>query len=200
MKPEIFYPRIMEAASHPPVERHAALLSLHGDILTDYLQAVQRITAEQATKPVAMGDDQRTRAQIVGHIAAWDRFATLSAGDILSGVEHPRMITTVSGYVETDGQVLDFAGVDAFNARQAEIDSQRSWATMQAEALRIARTFYALFAHSDLLSAERLEQTRMHRKPFQNGETIQNIRMGWVLWLIELEHLAVEHAAELGLQ
>jgi hypothetical protein len=200
MRPEVFYPRVMQAANQAPRERHMALLNLHSEILADYLQAVQRITTDKASQPVAMGQDQRTLAQIVGHIAAWDQFATLSAGDILAGVKHPRMITTVSGYVDTDGQVLDFEGVDAFNARQAEIDSPRSWEAIQTEAIRIAKTFYALFAHPDLLCAERLEQTKMHRKPFQNGETIQNIRMGWVLWLIELEHLAVEHAAELGLQ
>jgi hypothetical protein len=200
MWPGLFYTRVIRAVNEPPAECHDRLRSLHADIMEDYLEAVERITAEQAAKPVAVGEDQRTLAQIVGHIEAWDRFATQSAGDILAGVEHPRMITSVSGFVETDGQMLDFPNVDAFNARQAKIDSQRSWETIQTEAIRIAETFYVLFAHGALLSAKRLEQTKMHQKTLRDGTVIENIRMGWVLWLIELEHLAVEHAAELGLQ
>src|SRR5690606_40340636 len=122
MWPGLFYTRVIRAVNEPPAECHDRLRSLHADIMEDYLEAVERITAEQAAKPVAVGEDQRTLAQIVGHIEAWDRFATQSAGDILAGVEHPRMITSVSGFVETDGQMLDFPNVDAFNARQAKID------------------------------------------------------------------------------
>jgi hypothetical protein len=58
-----------------------------------------------------------------------------------------------------------------------------------------ASTLYTLFTHPQLLSAGRLEQTSPFWKRLQNGMVIQNITMGWNLWLTMIEHIAVEHAA-----
>ena len=200
MKPEVYNPRLVEAVSQEPAARHTALLALHREALTAYLEAVQRITPEQAAQPVQVEGDPRTLGQIVGHIAAWDRFSTLAAGDILAGVRHPRTITTTLGYIDEDGLVLDFESVDDFNAWAAEQDNQRTWAEIQTSALQMAQTFYTLFTHPDLLSAQRLEQTTLHIKRLGNGMVIEDLPMGWVLWLLQIEHIAISHADELGLQ
>jgi hypothetical protein len=60
-------------------------------------------------------------------------------------------------------------------------------------------TFYALFATPNLLTAEKLERTKPHRKILRNGEVLDETTMGWCMWVIYLDHEAVEHAAELKL-
>jgi hypothetical protein len=137
----------------------------------------------------------RTIAQIIGHIAAWDRFAVLAAGDILAGIQHPRMITDLSGYRDTDGTFLTFATIDEFNAYHAHTYQTWSWNALQHFADAMATTLYSLFEHPHLLSASRLEQTKPHWKRLHNRALIDNIPMGWNLWLTMIEHLAVEHVA-----
>ena len=167
--------------------------------MEDYVRVVERITQQDAAQPVNMGADRRTLGQIVGHFVGWDPFSILAAGDILAGVEIPRTVVDQHGFIDTDGRVYDFNSVDDFNDWHAERDSRLSWNEIQANALQTVRTFYALFADPALLNADRLEQTRMHEKRLHDGTVIKDIRMGWALWLIELQHYAVEHAAELNL-
>lgn len=199
MEPAVYQSRLMAAMACAGRERHAALLALHQAALTAYVDAVMHITAEQAAKPVPVAGDARTLAQIVGHIAAWDRFSILSAGDMLAGVVHPRAVKETNGYVDADGTVLNFDDVDGFNAWAADADSRRTWAEIQASAVQAARTFYGLLAHDELLSADRLEQTALHKKTLGDGTVMEDLPMGWVLWLLQIEHIAVSHAAELGL-
>jgi len=157
---------------------------------------VQAITAQQAAEPVA---DGRTVQQVVGHIAEWERFGILAAGDILAGVAHPRMITTVDGFLQADGQPLAVDGIDAFNEYAAAQHTSRPWIETQTLARETALTLAALFTERALLSAGRLEKTLPFRKRLQNGAVIRNVAMGWNLWITMLEHEAVEHAADLHL-
>lgn len=122
-----------------------------------------------------------------------------AGGDILAGVERPRAVSGLKGFVETDGRVVDFDNTDAFNAYMAEKHSTWAWEEVRALALDQARTLYQLFAHPDLLNAQRLEQTLPHRIRLYNGHLIESVRMGWVLWLAEVQHLAIEHRTELNI-
>jgi hypothetical protein len=58
---------------------------------------------------------------------------------------------------------------------------------------------HALFTQPHLLTAERLEQTQRHRKRLYSGAVLEEVAMGWSLWIIALEHEGVEHAPELGM-
>ena len=172
------------------------LAALHAETLAAYLAAVRDISAQRAAEPAA---DGRTLQQVVGHIAEWERFGILAAGDILAGLLHPRMITSLDGFLEPDGNAPAFASIDAFNAYAAARHAARPWAETQALALDTALTLSALFSEPDLLSAGRLEKTLPFRKRLQNGAVIRDIAMGWNLWITMLEHEAVEHAADLHL-
>ena len=46
-------------------------------------RAVQRISELEANRPVAIGTDHRTIPQVIAHIAEWERFGIMAAGDIL---------------------------------------------------------------------------------------------------------------------
>ncbi len=199
MNADLFYESIVRIFELPPQERHQQLITLHSQVKNEYVAAIQRITAAAAERPVAVDGDQRTLAQVVAHITEWERFGILAAGDVLAGVQHPRTVTDVKGFVETDGRRIDFADVHEFNRHQAEKYSTWSWPQLQKQAIDTAEIFYELFAHPQLLTAERLEHTKPHRKRLANGQVIDNTTMGWCLWVIYLDHEAVEHAEELGL-
>ena len=122
----------------------------------------------------------------------------MAAGEILAGVKWPRLMSR-SGYIDPDGRTHDFPDVAAFNAYYAEQHANQSWATIQAQAIHTASTLDQLFRASKLLTAERLEQSW----PYQHyslpiGLTL-TIPCGWFLWMIAIEHEAVEHAADLAL-
>jgi hypothetical protein len=197
MQPDEFYPYVMEAMTLPPEARHDRLLKLHTRSLIDYLDVVAKITGEEASAVVEA--DGRTLMQIVGHIAEWERFAILAAGDILSGITQPRMVKRIEGFLDTEGNILSFETIQAFNAHQAEKYAALPWPRAQSLAMNVASTLYRLFEDPALLSAERLERTNATSKPLENGQRIEQTTMGWALWLIVLEHQAVEHADALKL-
>ena len=197
MKADEFYQRLNECLQHPPLERHDGLAQLHTEVVTEYLVAIRGIDDQQANRPVVNGEETRTVAQVVGHITEWERFAILGAGDILAGLEHPRMVTSLDGYVEPDGRPILFGSIDEFNTYQANRHNNWTWPQVQAMALETAASLHILFTHPHLISAERRERTKPFRKRLHNGTRVENITMGWNLWLTILEHEAVEHAADL---
>jgi hypothetical protein len=199
VKAEQFSAQMVEIMALPPAERHERMAALHTSIVTVYRAAVEALTEEQATRIVSSGAETRTVAQVVGHIAEWERFAILGAGDMLAGLTHPRMVTSIAGYYEPDGQAPVLDTIDAFNAYQAAKHAAWPWTRLQALALDTATTVHALFTEPRLLSAARLEATEPFRKRLEDGTRIRNITMGWNLWMTVLEHEAVEHAEALGM-
>ena len=193
VKAEHFYQRIVEIATQLPHERHALLTRLHTDVVTRYLDAVRAISRQDAARG---SSDGRTIAQVVGHIAEWERFTILAAGEMIAGVEWPR-IMTMSGYVEPDGRAQDFASVDAFNACQATKHAAWPWERIRDLAVHTATALHALFTEPALLPPERLEQTRACEWHLPNGVTLA-VPAGWYLWMVSIKHEAVEHAADLG--
>jgi len=199
LNPHPFYDTAAEIVQLPPPERHAQLAALHSRSLAAYQAVLRRLTEADSRQRLSSGDDARTVAQIVGHIAEWDRFSMLGALDILVGVDPPRTINDLSGYIEPDGRRIDFDSVDAFNAYQAEKHSRWAWADLQALALDTASTLHALFVHPALLHASRLEATRRAPLHLENGVTIPDVAVGWKLWILVIEHMMVDHVQELGI-
>ena len=125
MKADAFYDRVRTAMEAPPIERHQQLLQLHTEALQTYQKALQQLTDDLVPQLLPNSSDQRTIAEIIGHIAAWDRFALLAAGDILAGIRYPRMVADLAGYREADGTFPVFASIDDFNAYH--VDKYRTW-------------------------------------------------------------------------
>jgi hypothetical protein len=194
MKAEPFYQRIVKIAARSPYERYALLAEFHTQLVTHYLSVIRSLTAQEAGQ---MATDDRTLGQIVGHIAEWERFTILAAGEMVAGIEWPQ-IMNLAGYKEPDGQTHNFASEDEFNAYQAAKHAQWPWEAIQDLALHTATALHALFTQPALLSPDTLEQTRKHTWRLPNGLKL-TIPVGWYLWMISIEHEAVEHAADLGL-
>lgn len=194
MKAEIFYQKIVAIAAQSPAERRLSLIGLHADVVIPYINAVRVITAQDA---VHISSDGRTLGQVVGHIAEWERFTVLAVGEIITGVRWPQ-IMAMSGYVEPDGQVREFTSVDAFNDYQANKHAAWSWVQIQELAIQTAAALQVLFAHPSLVSWERLEQTEAYCWRLPNEMSV-TVSCGWYLWMVTLEHEAVEHAVDLGI-
>lgn len=192
-----FVEELVAAMALPPVARHDRLAALHAGLNVRYRRALRQITPEAAARPLSDGSDPRPVAQIIGHIAAWERFGVLAAGDMLAGIERPRMMTGFDDYRETDGTTHSFATIDAFNAYNAKRFADWSWERLRAFAEDTTNTIHALFTHRLLLNAGRLQQTAPFRMRLQGGPVLDDITLGWGLWLIMLEHPAVEHTAVL---
>jgi hypothetical protein len=194
MKAEVFYHKIVAIAAQSPAERRLSLVGLHTDVITPYLNAVRAMTAQDAAR---VSSDGRTLGQVVGHIAEWERFTILAVGEIIAGVRWPQ-IMNLSRYVEPDGQVREFTSVDAFNDYQATKHGAWSWEQIQDVAVQTAATLQILFAHPSLVSWERLERTKAYRWQLPNEMSVM-VSCGWYLWMVTLEHEAIEHAVDLSI-
>ncbi len=138
------------------------------------LRGSQAISAEAAART---GPDGRSVAQVIGHIAEWDRFAILAAGEMLAGVAHPRIIDN-GGYIEPDGSERAFESVTEFNAHQAARHATWPWEDIRDLAMRSATALRALFAHPALLTPELLEQTSSYT--FTLGDVLTlTTPVGW---------------------
>jgi hypothetical protein len=189
-----FYPTFAAAAKQPPEKRHRTLADLHTEAISQYLDTIRRITYEGATRVVP---DSRTVAQVVGHIAEWDRAVILAVGEILAGVTWPRLMSgTVT--IEPDGNVRSFAGEDEFNSYFALKHAGQPWEDIQGWALDMALTLHQLFVHPGIVTAEHLEGTRRYDYKLPAGVSL-TLPCGWYLWMVTLEHEMVEHAADLDL-
>jgi hypothetical protein len=190
-----FYQDLAVIADQPPAERHCRLTALHTEVVTQYRDTVQTIAPSGAARVTSSG---RTVAQVVGHIAEWERYTIQAVGEVISGVEWPRLMSH-SGYVEPDGSVHGFVTDDAFNAYQARKHATPSWKEIRHLALTTATVIHGLFTATNFLPAERLEQTsRWDHYRLPTGTTLR-IPCGWFLWMITIEHEAVEHTTDLEL-
>ena len=194
MRAEVFYQKIAVIADQSPAKRRFSLIDLHTVVITSYLNAVRAMTAQDAAH---ISSDGRTLTQVVGHIAEWERFTTLAVGEIITGVGWPQ-IMNLSGYIEPDGKVREFTSVDAFNDYLATKHAAWSWQQIQDLAIHTAVTLQVLLAHALLVTWERLEQTEVHHWRLPNEMSLA-APCGWYLWMVTLEHEAVEHASDLGI-
>ena len=194
MKTEVFYQKIVAIAAQSPAKRRISLVGLHAEVVTPYLNAIRAMTAQDAGR---ISSDNRTLGQVVGHIAEWERFTILAVGEIITGVRWPQ-IMNLSGYVESDGQVCEFSSIDAFNDYQAAKHTAWSWEQIQNLAIQTAANFQILFAHPSLVSWECLEHTKAYRWQLPNEMSVM-VSCGWYLWMVTLEHEAIEHALDLGI-
>jgi len=199
MHPDEFYPKLKAIMALLPQERHTQVSDLHTQAMTRYVNRLKTMTEAEALAQVTVGDDHRTVLQIVGHIAEWERFAILSATDILIGLDRPRLMKSLDGYIALDGSTPTFSTIDEFNAYFADQQKSWSWEKMRSFAIETTTTIHQLFTNPALLTADRLERTVNGRKWLGTGEVIADIAVGWALWLIVLEHIATEHIIELGL-
>lgn len=177
-----------------PTERHRRLLQWHGNLLRSYTDRIRELTNTDAGR---ISSDGRTLALVVGHIAGWETWFIQAAGEVLAGCRWPE-IMELRGYLEADGDRRSFEAIDDFNAFQLRLQADRPWDRIREQALCTSATLYALYATPGLLTPDRLEATREYAWALQPGRRTP-VPVGWFLWGVVLEHMAFDHAADLGL-
>lgn len=193
MKADPFYQRLVKIAAQRPYDRYIHLAEFHTEITINYLNTIRSMSDEGARKT---SSDGQTLAQIIGYISEWERFTILAAGEIIAGVEWPR-IMNLSGYIEPDGQLLNFASIEEFKAYQLAKHKTWPWQRTQDLAIHTATALHTLFTQPALLSPDSLERTRGCEWRLPKGLKLA-IPAGWYLWMITLEHQATKYAADLG--
>ncbi len=191
---ENFYPTLLHIASQPPDKRYLLLKDLHTEALNLYIQAVSKITPEQAGQ-IAPGG--RSLAQVAGHIGEWDRASLAAMGEIYAGIKNPGIMSDWN--TNEDGDIQHFKDVDDFNAYYARQQAIQPWEQIQSLAIEMANRFYRLVAGSGLITPGLLEGTRLfdyYRLP--TGDRIVT-PCGWYLWMITIEHEVMEHRVEMGI-
>jgi hypothetical protein len=191
MQSDIFYQKLSTIGTQAPDERYRSLAELHSETFNHYLALIGKVTPAAAAQMVG---DGRTVTQMVGHIAEWDRTTLIAMGEVLADVKWPRLMSQTWA-MAPDGQVLEFAGVDEFNAYFAGQHAAQPWETIRDLSIELATTLYRLF-RSELVTPERLEQTRPHRWKLGSGQTL-TLPCGWYLWGVTVEHIALEHINDL---
>lgn len=192
MQSEIFYPKIQEAMALDPVSRHQAFSVLHAEVLAEYVNAVSVITESRAE---SCSSDGRSIKQVVGHIMEWDRFMIQAAGELLSGVQNPQMMA-IKGFHHLLGITQDFESIDGFNAFHAVEQASQPWDQIQSRAIACAQILHRLFTTPGLLEAPLLDATAPVTLRFSGGVKLKS-SIGWQLWIIVMEHEAVEHFSDL---
>ncbi|MEW5961480.1 MAG: DinB family protein, partial [Chloroflexota bacterium] len=196
MQATSFYQRLVKIAAQPPYDRYGLLAQWHTEVTIRYLHLVRTLTAAEAQ--AISSDGRRTVAQIVGHIAGWERFTILAVGEMAVGLKWPR-IMSLSGYLEADGRELNFASVAEFNAYQAARHAAWPWSQIQDLAVQTATALLAMFTQPAIISPDFLEQTTRYEWSLPTGLKL-TVPVGWYLWMVSVEHQAVDHAADLGWQ
>ena len=150
-----FYHLVHRSVSLPPSGRRSELRALHDQVLRDYLDALKRIDHAESSRT---GTDGRTIAEVVGHIAAWERWAILAVTEVLAGVRWPRLLD-LRAYPEFDSPVRDFASQDAFNAYSVQKQEGLSWCEIRAAAVGQATSLYGLLARPGVVPLCQMEAT-----------------------------------------
>ncbi len=191
MNHQEFTRTLSEAVQLPANERYGSFAGVHTAIWKEYQLAVQSITAAQAAKT---SSDGRSIAQVVGHIAEWDRFFIQMCAEFMMGIQRPRS-WSLKGYLGTDGSVMDFDTIEAFNQYQVKRQADLPWEEIQQTALRAGEVLFHLFSTPGLMDPSQLESSKPAQwyLPGYRGE----VPLAWLVWAVIMEHEAVEHAVDL---
>lgn len=193
MNADTFYQRLVKIAAQPAYSRYEVLAEFHTEVVMRYLNTIQIVSERRARRT---GSDGRSIAQVIGHIAEWERFIILAASEIMVGVKRPR-IMDLNGYLDQDGRGMDFSSVDNFNAYQMAKHAKWPWSQIQDMAIYTATALHTLFTQPTILSPDMLEKTHSYDWRMPTGIKL-TLPIGWYLWMITLEHEAVNHARDLG--
>lgn len=192
-QPPVWYSGLIEIARNPdPRQRYNSLVQLHQQTLDFYLPAISAITPEMAAMP---SSDGRPLSLVAAHIMGWEKWQTQVFSDP-NREERLQKQMRLQGFMD-NGEVHDFETVDDFNAYISERYKQTSWEEIQKEAVETAEKLQAFFpASPDDKWIDFLEDSPQYNWRILPDTTI-SVPSGWYLWMVTLEHEAVEHREDL---
>ncbi len=188
-----WYRNLEHIASLRPRERYDGLLGLHEKVVAEYVIMLDRLTEADAIESVRPGSG-RTRAMVIGHILGWEEWQLEVFRDC-NIMERISRQLRLEDYLDPEtGGILNFNGIDEFNAYQYAKYATWGWERIHGKARGTAMEFRRFFveARSDRF-INILEGT-----PMKNWKRLSRpIPSGWYLWMTSLAHEAVVHTQEL---
>lgn len=192
--PNIWYDSLFTIAAQEPEQRYRSLVGLHTQTYREYTDALARMTNQQAEE---ISSDGRPRKLVVAHIMGWEEWQLQVFNDG-NRMRRLRQQMELRGFYDfATRQVLDFQNVDEFNAFQAGKYQDWTWDKIRDRAVQSATQLRSHFpAQPPVGWVNFLNHTPEHNwKVLPNQELA--IPAGWYLWMVSLEHTAVEHRADL---
>lgn len=194
-QPDLWYRDLIDIAKIPNTkERYQSLVQLHKATLDFYLPTIQAITSEAAASP---SSDGRPMSIVVAHIMAWEEWQTQVFGD-QNREERLQKQMKLQEYYDTNSRMtVDFKNVDDFNDYSAKKYADKPWNRIQQKAVEAAfqlQSFFPPTPEPDWVDF--LERTPEHNWKITPG-TVLSVPSGWYLWMVSLEHEAVEHRKDL---
>lgn len=191
---DAWYGNLVEIAALPPVARYSNLVKLHEETLERYLSQINNITEERA---IQISSDRRTIKDVVAHIMAWEDWQIQELSDpniksrLAKGLKY-------EGYVDSDsGKELRFKDDDDFNAYVTRRFKDRSWPDIKRRAVETAKRLQSFFPKNAPQGwIDFLETTPLYT--WRLPDATITIPSGWYIWMISLEHEAVEHRKDLS--
>ncbi len=191
---ETWYQNLALIAGKTSTQRYEGLVSLHGTTLEDYINALNQITEEQAEAP---GVDGRKRKIVVAHIMGWEEWQTQVFADPQRKERLNKQLHMECYQDPQTEKMMDFPSVDEFNAHQEKLYKNWSWNDIRNKAIATANHLRSFFP--DNPSAVWL--TFLDSKPTKEWHVTKDITLtvpgAWYLWMVSLEHEAVEHRKDL---
>lgn len=194
-QPDIWYKNLIDIAINLNTkERYQSLVQLHQATLDFYLPTIQAITSETATSP---SSDGRPISLVVAHIMAWEEWQAQIFGDP-NKKERLQKQMKLQGYYDTgSGTTVGFKNVDDFNGYSAKRYADKPWNKIQQKAIESALQLQSFFPPTPKPDwIDFLEKTPEYNWKITPG-TVLSVPSGWYLWMVSLEHEAVEHRKDL---
>ncbi len=134
---------------------------------------------------------------VVAHIMAWEEWQTQIFEDPNKQKRLQKQMN-LQGYYDTDAlKIVNFQNVDDFNEYSATRYSERSWAEIKQKAIGTALKLQSFFPPTPQQEwINFLENTPEHKWKILPDISL-TIPAGWYLWMVSLEHEAIEHAGDI---
>lgn len=191
--PDVWYQNLAHIAAKTPEHRYRALVKLHKETIDNYMNQLQKITTDQAE---GISSDGRKIKIVVAHIAGWEEWQLQVFHDP-NRTQRIKQQMSLQDYEDPKLGMLSFNSVDSFNARQEELYKDWSWDAIREKAIKTAMGLQDTFPEEP--SEEWL--FFLNNTPQKKWNLTNNIELtitgGWYLWMVSLEHEAVEHRKDL---
>lgn len=192
--PDAWYQNLALIAREAPAQRYKGLVNLHRITLKDYVSALNQMTEEQAETP---GVDGRKRKIVIAHIMGWEEWQIQVFADPQKEESLKRQLH-MQGYQDPQtGNMMNYSSGDAFNAHQEELYRDWFWNDIRKKAIATANSLHYFFP--DDPTTEWLEF--LNNSPMKEWYVTKDITLtipgAWYLWMVSLEHEAVEHRKDL---
>lgn len=193
--PEQWYNKLIGIATLNDLEKqYRELTRLHKETIDFYVPAIKAMDIQTAAQT---SSDGRLKSLVVAHIMGWEEWQIQVFTDANKLHRLTRQMALHDYFDSETGKMISFKGVDDFNKHQKDKYTQKPWSEIQQKAISTALTLQDIFPPSPPEGwVNFLKNTPSKVWHLTPTKTI-TVPSGFYLWMVSLEHEAVEHRKDL---